>query len=99
MRKLLAIPATLVALAGFHAPAAHAGIGWELDAADQVERTLEHRDHKFTYVASCRSTSRTTFTCQWNGFTRGGDFANGRASVRKINRYTYRAHITSFHRL
>lgn len=95
MRKLIAIPATLVALAGITAPAAQAGIGWELDAADQVERVLEHRDHRYTYVASCRSTSRTTFTCSWSGFKSRG-VANGRATVRKVNRYTYRARITSF---
>lgn len=99
MRKLIVIPATLVALAGVTAPAAQAGIGWELDAADQVERTLEHRDHKYTYVASCRSTSARTFTCSWTGFTGRGDFANGRATARKINRYRYTARISSFHRL
>jgi hypothetical protein len=98
MRKLLAVPATLVALTGIAAPA-QAGIGWELDAADQVESVLEHRDHRFTYVASCRSTSRTTFTCQWSGFTRGGDLASGRATARRVNRYRYSARITSFHRL
>lgn len=97
MRKLLAVPATLVALTGVAAPA-QAGIGWELNAADQVERVLEHRDHRYTYVASCRSTSARTFTCSWSGFTRGGDMASGRATARKINRYRYTAHITSFHR-
>jgi hypothetical protein len=98
MRKLLAIPVALVALSGVAAPA-QAGIGWELDAADQVEQTLEHRDHRYTYVANCRSTSARTFTCTWSGFTGGGDFASGRATARKINRYRYTARITSFHRL
>jgi hypothetical protein len=94
MRKLLAIPATLVALTAVAAPA-QAGIGWELDAADQVERVLDHRNGSFTYVANCRSTSSRTFTCSWSGFKDNG-VADGRATVRKINRYTYRARITSF---
>jgi hypothetical protein len=84
------ITASLVAPA-----AAQAGIVRELQAADEVERQLEHRNPSFTYLATCRHVTSTRFTCSWSGF-KNHAVADGRASVAKVSRYGYRARILSF---
>ena len=91
------IVAALV-LAGLIAPAgAQAGIGWELKAADQVERVANHRAPGYSFVASCRSIARTKFTCDYMGY-RGSCNISGRATVTKLSRYTYRARLSSWNR-
>lgn len=76
-----------------------AGAGWELNAADQVERVANHRLPTFTIVAACRSIARKQFTCTFFGNDGGkGCYADGRANVRRIDRWTYRTTFVSFNR-
>ena len=98
MLRTVTATAALLCCTAIAAPIAHAGITDEINAADEVERVLEKRDKHLSYLADCRQTGRTTFTCSWFGTSKGGDMANGRASVRKLSRYKYRARITSFRR-
>jgi hypothetical protein len=73
---------------------AQAGIGKELKASDQVERVLNHRHPAYHWLANCRQISRHGFTCSISGY-KGNHFADGRARVREVTRYRYKAKITA----
>ena len=91
----LAATGTATAAAGTERPVASAaGVFKELKASDQVERVLNRRYPRLNWIANCRQISRHGFTCSFSGF-RGTTFANGRARVREVTRYTYRARITA----
>ena len=103
MRVKAALAGAAMALAGIPAassaadetePSARAaGIGWELNASDEVERVANRRYRSYNWLASCRSVSRTQFSCDVSGY-KGMNFASGRATVRRLNRYQYK--VTSF---
>jgi hypothetical protein len=93
MRKALLIAALGLAVM---APGAWAGIGWELKAADEVQRVMTQRHPSYDFVANCRSLSATRFTCEYVGSnTDSSCYIQGRATVQKLNRYRYRARILS----
>src|SRR4051794_27904368 len=104
MKRLLVVVASVaalsVALVVPGAGSAHqtapvkTGIGWELAAGDATEAKLTHSYPRQTWVANCRSTSARTFSCDVTGFGHG-KLGSGRATVRKISRYTYRVRIVA----
>lgn len=96
--RIVTVLAVLVAAATATAGVAVASVNDRLDASDEVARVLRKRDASFHYVAGCRNTSKTTFTCTWKGTSSRGVSADGRARVRKLSEHKYRATIMSFHR-
>ncbi len=88
------IPALL--LLALAVPAAQAGVIQEINAADQVERQLDRAHRSVTWMASCRHTSRTRFTCSYDGY-RGSKFWDGRAACSKSGR-RYSCRILSYRR-
>ena len=96
IRRTAAASAAVLCLAGAAgASAAQAGVIDRLNAADEVERVLAHRYPGWSWLASCRQLSRVSFTCSFTGYNRSDDFADGRASARKLGGERFKARILS----
>lgn len=94
MRTLL----LAIVLCGAVAVPARADFIDEINAADEVERILDHRHPGYDALASCRQVSRRRFTCKYSGFNDRGDCSEtGRAAVLKVTGRHYRARILSRH--